>query len=51
MKNLLYIFLFLSSAVYATPPSNDQLGDKDPDLYDILDAWRDHKIRKKEREI
>ena len=38
------IFIQLQSM---TPPSNDQLGDKDPDLYDILDAWRDHKLEKK----
>ena len=47
MKYLSYIFLFLSSIAYATPPSNDQLGDKNPDLYDILDGWRDHKLEKK----
>ena len=42
MRVIFYLFLLVSSNALAV--SNAELGDKDPDLYDIMDGWRESKL-------
>ena len=48
MKILLFVLALISSEVAsAKPKSNAELGAEDPDLYDIMDWWRDRKLEQK----
>ena len=51
MRLVIPILLLFSELALATPPSNAELGAKDPDLYDIMDWYRVYQLEKKKREI
>ena len=51
MKILLFILAIVSSEVAsAKPKSNAELGAENPDLYDIMDWWRDRKLEQKKQQ-